>query len=797
MKVPLSLLREYLSFTQSPQELAEVLTLAGIEVEGIQASVLNFCGVVVGKVLETSKHPFADRLTIARVTDGKEEFQIVCGAPNCRAGIRTAFAKIGASLTDGDGKAFLIKKGKLRDVESFGMLCAADELGLGVGEGIMELSDAFEVGDELAGYYSDVILEVSLTPNLGHCMSILGLARDLCAQLEIPLNKKEFHLIEEADPIEKEIHVQLIDKRQCPRYACRLVKGIQVGPSPIWLKKKVEACGVRSINNVVDVGNLVMFELGQPLHMFDFDKIDGQKLIITSQTGYDEMQTLDDAKHLIPPDSLLICDASKPLAFAGIMGGKSSAVTESTVNVLIEAACFSPQSIRKTAKLIALKSDSSQRFERGTDPNNVIPSLDYAAYLLQKVAGGKVAKGAVDQKAHDFPEKKINCRTQRVNKLIGTQLSSNEIAELLGRLGIRTIEEKPNEQLMSVPTYRNDISMEADLIEEVARVYGYNNIPKSPPRHISSTIFNAALYELEKNIRERLIAEGLQEFMTCDLIGPAQAEMALENAMNKNALIAVVHSHSIDQSILRTTLLPGLLQTVKYNFDHGNPNIAGFEVGRVHFKTNDQYFEPSTAGIILSGKRTPYHWDPKPREVDFFDLKGIVENLLAGLKIEGLSFEISHLHNFHPSRQAQIKKGDAILGIIGEVHPSHVAKVDVTQRIFFAEINLNELMPLIPKQQKVADIAPFPGSERDWTVTLSEDKPIGAILNALRAVPSRLLEKVTLLDLYKSEQIGKDKKNATFRFSYKDTEKTIAFETVEKEHARMISELTQNLGMLL
>ncbi len=787
MKVPLSWLKEYLSFTQSPQELADVLTLAGIEVEGIEASPLQFSGVVVGKVLETSKHPSADRLTVARVSDGKEEFQVVCGAPNCQAGMKTAFAKIGATLCDETGKSFKIKKSKLRDVESFGMLCAADELGLGSGEGIMELSDAFEIGVDLTSYYSDVILDVSLTPNLGHCMSILGLARDLAAQLELPLNEKKFEISEEADPIEKFIQVQLIDQRQCPRYACRAVLGIQVGPSPEWLQKKIEACGVRSINNVVDIGNLIALELGQPLHMFDYDKIDGKKIIVTSQTDYKEMETLDGISRAIPPESLLICDGAGPLCFAGVMGGSATAVTEATINVLIEAAYFSPQSIRKTAKLIELKTDSSLKFEKGIDPNHIIAALDYAAYLLQKVAGGKIAKGVIDHKTHQFLEKRILCRTDRVNKLIGLHLSTHEIAQLLGRLGIHIVEEGLHAQLFSIPTYRNDITTEIDLIEEVARIYGYNKIPKQIPEHVSSLISNAPIYELEKNVRTRLIAQGLQELLTCDLISPAQASMTFENAMGKESLIEVLHSHSIDQSVLRTSMLPGLLQAVKYNFDHGNSNIAAFEVGRIHFKQNDNYLEPSVAGIILSGKRAPYHYNPKPEEFDFFDLKGIIENLIGGLKIDGLYFEASHLHNFHPGRQAKIKKGDVTLGVIGEVHPERVAKIDIPARIFFAELELNGLLPLLSHHWKVAELSSFPGSEIDWTITLDERIPIETILSSIRALPSRLLEKVIFLDLYKSEQIGKDKKNATFRFFYRDTEKTLAFETVEKEHARIIN----------
>jgi phenylalanyl-tRNA synthetase beta chain len=795
MKVPLSWLKEYLNLTQSPEELAKVLTLAGIEVESIEASILKFSGVVVGKVLETLQHPSADRLCVAKVSDGQEEFQVVCGASNCRPGIKTAFAKIGAALVDEEGKSFKIKKSKLRDVESFGMLCSEKELGLGAGhEGIMELTDEFEVGKDLASYYSDVIFEVSLTPNLGHCMCIYGIARELSAQLNIPLKKLSFSLSEDEEPIEKCVQALLIDKKQCPRYACRAIKGVTVGPSPEWLQKKIEACGIRSINNIVDIGNLVMLEFGQPLHMFDADKIDGKKIIITAQTDYKELETLDDIKRLIPPEALLICDLANPLAFAGVMGGKSSAVSDHTVNVVIEAAYFTPQAIRKSTRLIGLKSDSSQRFEKGIDPNDVIDTLNYAAFLLQKVAGGKVYKGFIDQKgAHEFVERKIACRISRVNQLLGTYLSAGEVAGFLRRLEMKILQETNQELLVAVPTYRNDISIEVDLIEEIARVYGYNNIPKPIPLLTTSTIPNAPLYLMEKEIRMRLIGEGLQELITCDLISPAQVAMTLERSMDKDALISVLLSHSVDQSVLRASLLPGLLQVVKYNIDHGMTNIAGFEVGRIHFKEKDQYIEPTVAGIVLSGRRAPYHWDLKPEDFDFYDLKGIIENLLASLKIENLEFEPSHLQNFHPGRQAKIKKDQAVLGVMGEVHPERVGILDVPQRIFFAEINLHEVMPLIPKQWNVVDLAQFPGSERDWTVTLKEELPIAEILHALRSVPSRLLEKVILLDLYKSEQIGKDKKNATFRFFYRDFEKTIAYEAVEQEHARITAAAAEKL----
>ncbi len=794
MKVPISWLKEFLNFNLTPQEVADALTLAGLEVEGIEVAPLAFSGVIVGSIVQVCKHPNADKLQVATVTDGVESFQVVCGAPNCRAGIKTAFAKVGATLKDESGKEFKIKRSKLRDVESFGMLCSQAELGLSKNhDGIMELPDEWQVGQPLETFYSDAILEVSLTPNLGHCMSIYGIARELSAILGLPLTNLDFPVHEVGEPIGKKIRLSLIDKKQCLRYACRLIENVQVGPSPDWLKKRIESAGVRSINNVVDVGNFVMLEMGQPLHMFDASRIEGHHLIVTSQTAYTTLETLDTAQRNIPPNALLICDDNKPLAFAGVMGGMSSAVTDKTRSILIEAAVFSPQSIRKTTKILSLRSDSSNRFEKGIDPNGLINALDRAASLLQEIAGGTVVSGYLDQKTRAFEDKRIACRLNRVNELLGTQLSLSEVQEIFHRLRFHNVIEGSHSLIVSIPSYRNDISIEADLIEEIARIYGYNNIPRRPPRHIASTILPAPMYIMEKTARSRLIAEGLQECVTCDLISPIQAEMGLENALSKESLISVLHPSSIDQSVLRPSLLPGLLQVVKYNHNHSNDNLCGFEIGRIHFRDGENFREFSTAGIVMTGKSSLYHWDPKPREVDFFDLKGIIENFLASLHIGAVAFVRSHLHNFHPGRQASIKVRDQTIGVLGEVHPSHIQKLDIGQRIYFAEINLQDVLQLTPKSRQVAEINPFPGSERDWTITVSEEMTIGKLLDIIKESSSRLLEQVYLLDLYKSNQIGQDNKNATFRFYYRDQKKTIAFETVEKEHARLIEAVQKKL----
>ena len=561
------------------------------------------------------------------------------------------------------------------------------------------------------------------------------------------------------------------------------------------MKKRLESAGIRSINNVVDIGNYVMLELGQPLHLFDADKIKDSHLIITSETDYKHLTTLEGVSREIHPDSLLICDLEKPLAFAGVMGGESSAVTDHTRNILIESALFTPSSIRKTSKILSLKTDSSQRFEKGIDPNGIIAALNRAAFLLQEYANAQIASGIIDQSASSFHPKKIICRIQRVNELLGTSLSLNEAAQILKRLQCEIVEETAHSLNVAVPTFRNDLLTEIDLIEEIARIYGYNNIPRKPPKHIASTIPHSPMYVLEKSMRSYLISEGLQECITCNLISPQQAEKSIENALPKDHLIHVLHPSSIDQSVLRASLIPGLLQVIQYNLDHFNPTFCGFEIGRIHFREGDLFKEFSAAGIVLTGTTAPYHFDPKPREVDFFDLKGIVENTLSRLHICDVTFTPSHLHHFHPTRQASIKIGKQILGTLGEVHPRYLKELGISQKVYVAELLLDDLAPLANPLHKIAAIPSFPGSERDWTLTVPEEMSVGSLLEIINQNRSKFLESAYLLDLYKSEQIGQDKKNITLRFFYRDQNKTIAFETVEKEHARLVTAVAQKLGI--
>lgn len=795
MKVPISWLKEFIHIAHSPDEIGKILTTSGIEVDSVHTIPLSFQGIVVGKVVEVNKHPDAEKLVIASVSDGVECFQVVCGASNCRTGLKTAFAKIGATLSDSDGQITKIKKTKLRGVESYGMLCSGQELGLSeTGEGIIEFPDKYQEGKDLADLYSDAILEISLTPNLNHCASILGIARELSALTAAPIHCPPSSPYEDPlSKIEDEVAVTIDHPESCPRYSCRLIKGVKVAPSPAWLQQRLISVGMRPVNNIVDATNYVLMEYGQPLHAFDYDKLSSGEIIVKLAEAGEQFSTLDHQIRTLSETTLMICDSRKPIAIAGLMGGLAAEVSESTVNVLIESAYFHPASIRKTSKQQGLQTEASKRYERGADPQQTLPSLERVCSLIQELAGGKASTGIIDVKQRSFNPKTITCRLSRINQLLGTQLAFSEVDTILQRLQCRLSYESQHVLHVEVPTYRCDLHSEVDLIEEVARIYGYHNIPKTSARHISSPLLHAPIFLFEREIRSRLINEGLQEFLTCDLINPSSIEKTLSDYIQPDSIVAILNPNSIDQGILRPTLLPGLLELAKYNFDHKNSNISGFELGRIHFKQSGQYKEQSMAAIILAGQDRPHHWDRKPIDTDFYDLKGIVENLLKGLGILHPLFSISHFTCFHPGRQANIQKDSLRIGTIGEIHPAVLREWGISNRLIYAELNLHDLFQLKKPKELMHNLSQFPSSERDWTITLPEGLAIDQVLNAIHSIPSPLLETVLLLDIHHSEKLGPDLKNATFRFVYRDQSRTLSFEEVEAEQARIINGATAKL----
>lgn len=791
MKIPLSWLKEYLPTQLTPEQIAESLTVIGLEVEAMEPKPLSFEGVVVGEVVETKSHPEADKLCVAAVSDGEQTYQVVCGAPNCRPGLKTPFAKVGAKV--GDTR---IKRTKLRGVESEGMLCSHEELELpeGIPDGIMELPQDLKAGTDLAALYGDLIFEIALTPNLAHCASVRGIARELAALTLEPLNYPKYSPLEESDEkIEDHASVTVENKEACPRYACRLIKGVKVAPSPGWLKERVESCGMRSVNNIVDITNLVLLEFGHPLHAFDFDTLDERRIVVRNARKGEKLTTLDGKERFPTEAMLMICDEKKPVAAAGIMGTESTEVTEKTTSLLLESAYFEPGQVRRTSKHLALHTEASYRFERGTDPNGILEALERAAAWIGEIAGGTALRGILDEKAKDFPQAVVACRVSRTNQILGTKLAGSEIETIFKRLGLSIHASKEDLIEVKIPTYRHDIHHEIDLIEEVARLYGFDNIHKRERALFrTGSLSHSPAYLFEKEIRTRLIAEGLQELLSCDLISPEEAALVKPDCMPSRSVIKLLNPRSIQQSVLRPSLLPGLLNIVKTNADHGTHSLSGFEVGRLHFKTKDRYLEPTVASLILTGQKSEHHWENKSNILDFYDLKGIIENLLNTLNIQPAAFLPTHYENFHPGRQASVRVGEMEIGIMGEVHPETLKKLGLTHPVYFAELNLEDLRAASRPDVKMAPLPLYPSSSRDWTVTISEEIPVGVLLEKIKTIPSKRLESVLLLDVYRSEGLGSDRKNVTLRFIYRDRDKTLSIEAVENEHARIIQKLIEN-----
>ncbi len=747
MLVPYSFLKQHLELSSEqerdfhPEKIADVLTLAGLEVDKVEKTPLGFSGVVVAKVLEASQHPEAEKLRVAKVTDGEHTYQIVCGAPNCRAGLITALAKIGAQLTEASGSTFKIKKSKLRGIESEGMLCSSDELGLSnFQEGIIELDASLPLGTPLDKLYGDVIFEISLTPNLGHCLSIRGIARELSALMGLKLSFLKPTIHPSSFSTRDKISVAIEDQHKCYSYFCRYLENVQVGPSPSWLKEKLAACGLRSINNIVDVTNYVMVSLGQPLHAFDYDRLEGGEICIKSLSSPIEMKLLDGTERHVPADALLICDTQKPLAIAGIMGAESSSITETTTRILLEAAHFDPSAIRKTMRQMQLRTDSSSRFEKGIDSHGVEKALDLAVALIQEITSATVAEDTLFQIAKPYTEKTIVCRLKKINQTLGTTFSLHEVEAIFHRLKMPFHTNGEASTLtLTIPSYRNDIKEEIDLVEEVARIYGYHNIDLKTPYVINSTLPHSPHYLIEKKARAHLICEGLQEMLTCDLISPKLAQTCIENSVQEHSLIHVMQPSSVDQSILRPSMLPGLLQAYKHNLNLQRFSIAAFEIGFVHYKIDNKLIERPTAAIILSGASKPHFWGDKDAMFDIFDLKGILENLFEGLHVENALFTQSTFFKLHPGRQASLVKNDVELGFLGQVHPDVLKELDIKEKVYFAQVDLEKVLKASEKTTQMHPLPIYPGSERDWTGTFKEECSMETILSSLRSLSSRLL----------------------------------------------------------
>lgn len=792
MRVLLSWLKELITFESSPEELDNTLTLAGLEVDSIENAQFSFEGIVVGKVTSTEPHPDANRLKIAKVYDGKEEHTVVCGGANCRPDLLVAFAPVGSTLQEGNGKSFTIRKAKLRGVESFGMLCGADELQLSkkASEGILELPDNAPIGAELAKYLYDPIIEVSLTPNLGHAASILGIARELSAQLQVPYTLPSSPIKNESDtPLP--LSCSIGDPQGCSQYHLRMVQGVKVGPSPDWMRDRLEKSGFGCVNNIVDAINYVMMEMGQPMHAFDLNRLPHRKINVKKSLKPFKMPLLDGSEKEIKEGTLLIYDADEPIAIAGVMGGESTAINDSTTDIIIEAAQFDPSFVRASAKQNNVRSDSSYRFERGIDPQGVRRALDRAAELIQKVAGGTPSKECVSAVSAPFEAKQIDLRIAQIERLIGIHLSESEVRDLLERLECEVKGKEDAILSVTPPSYRNDLLSEIDLIEEVTRLYGFNNIARKTCRFAVSSTSHHPLYLIEKKVRDRLIREGLQEFLTCNLISPSLSKVG--QTIGSESHIPMRHAKSVDQSILRASFLPGLLSSIKHNENHQRHDISAFEIGTLHFRDGEKYLEKHAAAIILCGKRAPYHFSPKPRDIDFFDLKGHVENLLEELDIKNIAIKASNHNSFHPGQQGEVHANGELIAVIGQVHPDECAKLGLDRRkkVYYGQIDIEKIAQLEDKLPQFSGISLYPASQRDITLTLDEGISIAHLFEEVKSVKAPSLKSIELVDIFKDvDRLGAGKQNVTLRLTYRDDNKTIEMKQVDEEHAQITQKVT-------
>lgn len=798
MIFPLGWLADYVEINVSPEELGEMLTMAGFELEVLEDRGKSLQDVLVAQITGIEKHPDADRLSLCDVTDGRESYRVVCGADNMRKGDKVALARAGTSLpsTSKFPEGVLIKESRIRGQKSQGMLCSEEEMGLtDKSDGIKILSPKAELGMSLADElgYDGIIFELGIAPNRPDCLSVLGVAREVSAILGQKLKKPEFVLEETGESLSDRVKVEVNDTEACPRYCCRLVEGVRVEPSPKWLRERLEASGVRSVNNVVDVTNFVMLEQGQPLHAFDFDKIRDGKISVRKAAEGETIETLDGARRELLSEDLLICDGGGPVALAGIMGGAETEIEAETTRVLLEAAHFSPMGVRKTSKRIGIKSESSNRFEKGVDVNNVSLSLDRAAELMSRLAGGTVAKGSIDSYPDPVKPKEVFLSVEKVCGLVGISTDSGEIAELLESLQFEVLRSSADGLLLAVPTFRVDIQREIDVVEEVARLLGYDNIPSVLTEIPMVAREHNVVTVMEKRLRDIFVSYGFLEAINYSFESPELLRMfGFEESMR------VLNPISRDLSEMRTSLVPSLVKNVKLNLSRQNQDVRLFESGKVFYpKRKDQLpNEEKKFAAVATGKRAPEVWDRE--KFDFFDIKSVLERSLEVLSVDlKVEFEtVSSGNGFlRPGKSSTVTlRGDA-MGFVGELHPYLLEKMEMEESVYVLELDLSLLSAAYKSfDRKFSPLPKFPSLRRDIALVVNDGVPVREILSVVRQKNSSIIENAWVFDVYKADSFGVGKKSVALSLLLRDRERTLTDEDAGEVQRDVLERLRKTLG---
>jgi phenylalanyl-tRNA synthetase beta chain len=785
MKFSEQWLREWVSPAVDTEQLAARLTMAGLEVDAIDPVAGVFSGVVVAEIVATEPHPDAEKLQVCRVNNGAEEVQIVCGAANARPGIKVPLATLGAVLP-GD---FKIKKAKLRGVESFGMLCAEQELGLAEkSDGLMELPADAPLGEDIRRYLNldDTVIELGLTPNRADCLSVRGIARE--AAVLSGLTFEDAAIAPYSPAIGEELPIRVMAADDCPRYVGRIIRNVDVSkPSPLWLQEKLRRCGLRSIDAVVDVTNFILLELGQPMHAFDLDKIQGG-IVVRQAVAGESLALLDGQTIELREGSLLIADEKQPLALAGIMGGDSSSVTDASQHLFLEAAFFAPDKIAGRARSYGLHTDSSHRFERGVDFDLPQRAIERATALIIEICGGEA--GPVSCVEAQMPAREpIMLREKRIKKLLGMAIASDEVESILRGLGMAVSAVDEGWSVIA-PSWRFDISIEVDLLEELARVYGYNRLPVTPI-HDSLTI--QAAPESRRGmpqLRQQLVARGYQEAITYSFIDPAMHQAMAEGEEG----VELLNPISADMSIMRTSLLPGLIKTAMHNAKRQQARIRLFESGLRFVKSDTGLKQVPTLAALLTGRREPESWSESGDLVDFYDLKADLESLLS-VSAGTISFTAAKYAALHPGQTADIYCDGKRIGRIGALHPSLQAKWDFVNPVYLFEL---DQQPLLERKVPVfAELSRYPEVRRDLALIVDRQLAADEVLQVVRKSAGEYLSDLKLFDIYQGKGIDPERKSLALGLTFRHSSRTLNEEEVSQSVDAVVQTLKEAFGASL
>ncbi|WP_308393847.1 phenylalanine--tRNA ligase subunit beta [Prevotella sp.] len=816
MEISYKWLKEYVDFDLTPQETADVLTSCGLEVdslEEVQTIKGGLKGLYVGKVLTCEMHPNSDHLHITTVDLGKgEPQQIVCGAPNVAAGQKVIVADLGCVLYDGD-KEFVIKKSKLRGVESNGMICAEDEIGVGTShDGIIVLPEDAPVGQPAAEYYhleSDWVIEIDITANRSDALSHWGVARDLYAWLKRNGYNTSLHRPDcsefTVDNTNLPIDVEIENTEACKRYACVSITGCEVKESPEWLQDKLKVIGLRPINNIVDITNYVMMAYGQPMHCFDADMVKGNKIVVRTQPEGTKFVTLDGEEHTLGEHDLSICNAEEPMCIAGIFGGKGSGTYDTTTNVVLESAYFHPTWIRKSARRHGLSTDASYRFERGIDPNGIIYALKQAAILCKQLAGGKVSMEIKDVYPTPIADARVQLDYEYVDRLIGKKIGNDMIRSIVESLDMKVISETDNGLELDVPAYRVDVQRPCDVVEDILRIYGYNNVEIPTQLKSSLTILGDEdkAYHHQNVISEQLVGCGFREILNNSLTKTAYYTEL--NHYTEDTTVKVMNPLSSDLGVMRQTLLFGGLESICRNVNHKMPNLRFFEFGNCyHFspeKNNDEdpikaYTEEMHLGMWLTGKRVEGSWAHADEQSNFYELKAYVMNIFTRLGVNpGIVVAEKSDNNVFGKALALKARSGKLLCEMGTVSHKLLKKMDIDQDVFYADINWNNIMRAIKKNETLYhDISKFPSVSRDLALLIDKSVEFEQIEQIARQTEKKLLKSVELFDVYEGKNLPEGKKSYAVNFILQDETKTLNDKQIEAIMTKLINNLKQKLG---